>query len=182
ACTFNGSRLSVVRPELGLIFVNPQLGWPDVIGKVEGPAIVDITGGSDVGRARELIAEALRWTKRNNVAPVVVFVPLACAQAVPDGMLTWPLDWPFLRSAAGSGIEHSSRGSRGQIEAVVVDDDRLAGLARARQSLRTASQTTADRSWPPVLANAARLARLLVDLPVACDTFDAHVVHAVGRT
>jgi hypothetical protein len=172
-CRSGGGGIGPLDANHRLLFASPAVDLPEPLGVPVAAVVVDDTDDPD-GEVTRVAAEwAGHWG-----APVVAFTHLAAVP--PDGWLRFALDWPYL--AAGPLPDRlCPRASAvcGEVDALVVDDLRMAPLARARATLARLGRRVDP--WPAPLASASRFARILIDLAVSPDLYDAHVPGTIAR-
>lgn len=173
-CRSGGSGVTELASEHRLLFASPAAGLVVPRGGRIRVVIIDDTDDPN----GTLTAQALIWARELD-AGVLAFTHLAAAPAV--GSVSWPLDWPYLAEGAlAAGLSPASTAATGSARSLVVADSRVAPLFRARAALARIGERNAP--WPAALAGAARFARILLDLVVPADIYDAHVPGTIARS
>jgi hypothetical protein len=173
-CRSGGGGIGELGLEHRLLFASPVAGLVIPQGGKVQAVIVDDTSDPGAG----LSASALAWADELG-ASVVAFTHLTARPR--PGWSVWPIDWPYLASGGlAGGLDGASTAASGRARRVVVPDSRIAPLFRARATLARLGERTA--LWPAPLAAAARFARILIDLGVPADLYDAHVPGTIARS
>ncbi|SFE39197.1 hypothetical protein SAMN05421541_101522 [Actinoplanes philippinensis] len=203
ASPLRGGKPCLVTGAARLLFVSPASGFPPVVGM--GPRVVIIDASAEPGN--DWIAAASNWAAAHQSLVITVLdlheevstrFPVAsreggCESAETAGSHnTWIADWPWLgatsdRLAGGppglssGGPRRVPAGKRGQAHLLAVDDVSLSGLAEVRERLRRLRDPRGGPApWP--VCRAARLARLLTELPTRTADYDRVAPRHGGRT
>lgn len=173
-CRSGGGGVSELHPENHLLFASPAAGLVAPIGGRVRAVIVDDTDDPEA----KLTKLANDWAEELG-ASIVAFNNLNATP--PHGWSSWPIDWPaFVREGLAFGLEGRSTSASGMAQRIVVPDTRVAPLFRARSTLAHLGNRAAP--WPGPLAAIARFARILLDLAVPADLYDAHVSGTIARS
>jgi hypothetical protein len=176
----DGGRVSLLGDQPRLLFVHPSAHWAIPLGRPPLTVVVDDTDDPD----GVLTAEARAWASRSGAGPVIAFRHLAAVGPADADGLWWPLDWAALKNTPlPVGLASDATSSTGHVRVVVVRDARADRLIAARTRLR---QIDAEHGGgdpaPQALRAAARLARLLIDLAVPLNVYDAHTYSSIARS
>jgi len=175
----DGGGVSLLGDQPRLLYVHPSAHWASPLGRP--PLTVVIDDGDDPDGA--LTAEAHAWAIRNGTGRVIAFRHLAAAVPAEADGLWWPLDWAALRTnPLPAGLAPDATASTGQVRVVVVRDARTDRLIAARTRLRQIDAEHDGDPAPLALKAAARLARLLLDLAVPLNVYDAHTYNSIARS
>ncbi|HET8658245.1 MAG TPA: hypothetical protein VFM55_04505 [Micromonosporaceae bacterium] len=205
-----GGRPRLVTGASRLLFVSPMTGFPPILGVPPRVVVIDSAAETEPGwlsEARKWAAghanvvitftelhQELRALRGADPKDVLDTSATSVATTTPqrtDGEHCWIADWPWLRrvedpltmtSAPASEI---GRGGvmevRGRAHLIAVDDPGLAGIADVRERLaRLRDPGGRPPPWP--VCRAARLARLLAELPSRTGDYDRIAPRYGGRT
>ncbi|GIH16060.1 hypothetical protein Raf01_42320 [Rugosimonospora africana] len=210
ASPVRGGRPRLVTGSGRLLFVSPTTGFPPVLGVP--PRVVVIDSAADVepawlSDARKWAAEhasvVITFTElHEELKTLRVADPkdeqdsnaTSVATTTPqqtDGENCWIADWPWLRRneeplpmtpTPASDVEHGGvMEIRATAHLIAVDDPGLAGIADVRERLaRLRDPGGRPPPWP--VCRAARLTRLLAELPTRTGDYDRIAPRYGGRT
>lgn len=206
ASPLRGGRPRLVTGAARLLFVSPTTGFPSVVG-VE-PRVVVIDAAAEP--SSDWIATASNWAAAHRSLIITVIdlheevsgpaalardrgaIQVAESNPPADTRNTWIADWPWLGATgdrvAGEPLELSGgaptrtlAGTRGRAHLLAVHDASLAGLAEVRERLgRLRDPRGGPAPWP--VCRAARLGRLLTELPTRTADYDRVAPRYGGRT
>jgi hypothetical protein len=173
-CRSGGGGVGVLGAENYLLFVSPLSGLVTPRGGPIRAVIIDDTDDPEGG----LITSAVDWADQLD-AVGIAFTHLTARP--PSEWSAWPIDWSYLAEGGlADGLESASTAASGAACSLVVPDNRVAPLFRARATLARLGERAGP--WPVPLAAAARFARILIDLSVPADLYDAHVPGTIARS
>lgn len=206
ASPVRGGRPRLVTGAARLLFVSPATGFPPVVGVLPRVVVIDAASEPDC----EWLTVARGWAAAHGSLIVTVVdlheKSIGNATLVSDkqvtratlpnpptvgGENTWIVDWPWLQAtgdgapgespAPSNGGTNQTAGVRGRGHLLAVEDASVAGLAEVRERLqRLRNVSGGPAPWP--ICRAARLARLLTELPTRTADYDRVAPRYEGRT